>query len=450
MNLRLVQATLAVLILGFASARAGVVVESFGVISSDPQENLFATIGPSTSPSLLADVGAVEEWPVTINMTRIQSLPGTVVLNLPEQTPETLNRLRSSTRGTSGFMWTGGSEGCSALLSAIPGAFRATISCLGGSYRVETTPSGVRLTRYTFDQATDGSEFDQFALIDQASQSSAGSFGPITTSCTPADPLSPDQVVDVMILYTADVRQALQAIGINPQQFMQDTLDSTQLAMDRSTTPDDPIIAELNLVHAEEVTRPDTGNYEDDLLYLAGGDVPRALRSTWGADIVMYIRNTTPQPTLCGKASSPQFQGSPPPGPAFAPIAVGVTKRTCGFSDYPFQHEFAHIFGANHDPDANENDTELQEWAHAHWYNYPIVKDRYSARTLVSTKHEDCYDDCPEVLNYSNADITVFKKFAFQTGVAGESENAKVIAEFTPITAQYCQGSDAIFADGFE
>lgn len=253
-----------------------------------------------------------------------------------------------------------------------------------------------------------------------------------------------------MILYTANVRQALQANNINVQQYMQDTLDATQMAMDRSTTLGQPVIAEVNLVHAEEVSRSESGfSYGQDLQYLANDPTPVGLRNAWAADIVMYIRETSPQPSLCGLANSPQYLGSPPPGPGFAPFAVGVTKRECTFSGYPFQHEFGHIFGANHEPEANTNTTPLQPWAFAHWANAQNPED--SARTIVSTKNQNCHLDCPQVLNYSNAAVTLTKPWTFHTGLANQRENARVIAQYAPITAQYRMGlSDIIFANGFE
>ena len=160
MRQRFLKAAFVAFIVGIGSVSADVVVESFDVISSDPQENLFATIGQPTVAGLPSGIGVTEEWPVTINMVRLQSLPGTIVLNLPNQVPDPLNRIRSQVRGTDGFLWTGGGEGCSALLSAIPGAFRATISCLSGTYAVETTPSGPRLARYSYGPPPAGSEYD--------------------------------------------------------------------------------------------------------------------------------------------------------------------------------------------------------------------------------------------------------------------------------------------------
>lgn len=61
MNRRIAQAAILFLICGFAPVRAGVVVDSFSIIASDPQENLFTAIGAPSGPGLLASPGAVEE-----------------------------------------------------------------------------------------------------------------------------------------------------------------------------------------------------------------------------------------------------------------------------------------------------------------------------------------------------------------------------------------------------
>lgn len=98
MKRRILQTTLLAILCAaapLALVQAGVVVESFGLTTFDPQENLFTSIGRPTSPGLLAGVGAAEEWPVSINLARLQTLPETVVLNLPGQESDTLIRLRA-------------------------------------------------------------------------------------------------------------------------------------------------------------------------------------------------------------------------------------------------------------------------------------------------------------------------------------------------------------------
>lgn len=389
MKRRILQTTLLAILCAaapLALVQAGVVVESFGLTTFDPQENLFTSIGRPTSPGLLAGVGAAEEWPVSINLARLQTLPETVVLNLPGQESDTLIRLRAEPRAGNGYLWTGGGEGCSALLSAKPNQFRATISCLSGNYGVETTSSGPRLTRYVYEPAPLGAEND---VVLPASTPTSPNIPANTETHSLDGPASLDTEIDVLVLYTANVRQALQAVGIDATTYMQDTLAATQMAMDRSTSPGDAVIAELNLVHAQEVAHAESGQFLDDLNYLRLDSIAVGLRNTYAADLVMLIRESSPQPNQCGLAYGPGILTTPPPGPGFAPFAVAVTKRQCSFSAYPFQHEFGHLFGGNHNPEDNSNPTPLHPWAFAHWDNAPNPED--SARTLLSYQIQTCH-----------------------------------------------------------
>jgi len=427
-------------------------VDSFLIEPFDPQQNLLSYIGRSNGPGPFAVGGEVQNWAVTVNLDLLRSLPNIIVLNLPEQEPETLPRIRSATRVNGGFLWTGGRERCSVLLSNMNGRFRASISCLYGRYQVETTNQGTRLSRIASGPAPAATHYDSAEI-----GSTLGS----TPQCQPAPQGSPDSQIDVMILYTPLVTQGLQAEGINVQQFMQDTLDETQLAMDRSTSPGEPVIASLNLVHAQEVNRPENHDFLEDLIYLTDPGIPANLRIVHAADLVMLIRETTPDPDQCGLANTAGLGNTPAPGPDFAPIAVGVTRRRCCplnppapcYSTLPFQHEFGHLFGANHNPENAPPPTvpKVRPYAFAHWKNNTSGGEE-SARTIVAYQLSECDGDCPQVLNYSNAEVTLTKPWAFHTGLANERENARVIEEFAPVTAQYCKSlsSDVIFANGFE
>jgi hypothetical protein len=90
----------------------------------------------------------------------------------------------------------------------------------------------------------------------------------------------------------------------------------------------------------------------------------------------------------------------------------------------------------------------LHDWAQAHWAKAQNPED--SARTLLSYQIGTCHGTCPQVLNYSNAAITVTKSWDFHTGIAGQRENALIIEEFASVTAQYRSSLDEIFANGFD
>lgn len=160
--------------------------------------------------------------------------------------------MRSQARGPQGFLWTGRGGDCSALFSAIPNHVRAVISCLNAPYGVETTTAGVQLTRYdAYLPPPDG------PLAPEVPVESGGEPQPSSPPGTPTD----DQQVDVLVLYTSAVRQAVEAMGMNVQQVMRDEVDTTQMAMDRSTSPGDPVIADVHFVHAAEVSRVDSGEF---------------------------------------------------------------------------------------------------------------------------------------------------------------------------------------------
>ncbi len=429
---------MALLLAALPPARAGVDLIGFGVDGEPPPSpNVFTDIGAQGAPGPQADAGAGAVWPVTVNTALLTTLPTSAVLNLPGRAAVTLQRMRSESRGPQGFLWTGRGGDCSALFSAIPDHIRAVISCLDAPYGVETTTAGVTLTRYDAYASPNGP-----LAPDVASVGGEGAEAPIGEP--PRVPTN-DQQVDVLVLYTSTVRQALQNAGINVQQYMQDTIDATQMAMDRSTTPGQPVIAQVHLAHAQEVARADSGFFDPDLFYLRTDPEPVGLRNYWAADLVMLVRETNADPNQCGLAYTPGYQQTPLPGPGFAPYAVGVTKRTCSFSSYGFEHEFGHLFGANHNPENNTNTTPLEPWAFAHWANPPGKDEGH--RTIVAYYIGACNGQCPQILNYSNAAVTVDW---FHTGIANQRENARVIAEFDHTTAQYRASLGRIFADGFE
>ncbi len=447
-------AALAVLLsLGFTVARAGVDLIGFEVGGSPPPSpNLFAGIGAPAAPGPGSDPGASTEWPVTVNFALLQMLPETVVLNLPDHGPVTLARNRSQARGPGAFLWSGRGGDCSGIFSALGERFLATISCLGGSYRVRTPLSGARLTRYAFGAAPPGAEAD-VALVPAGPPAA-----PVDAPASPGAPSTPtvDDQVDVLILYTSAVRQAIENQNGNVRLAMQHIMDETQQAMDNSgSAQTGGSLATVHLVRAQEVGHPESGTLQSDLFYLqglAGSTEPIDLRNYWAADIVMLVRES-PSQNKCGLAYTPGYGGAPGPED-FEDYAVGVTVRVCDFSGYPFQHEFGHIFGANHNPENNANTTRLEYWALAHWANPPNKGDGH--RTLVAYAVNDpthglvCRGDCDQILNYANAEVYYDDGVVFQTGLANEHENARVIAEVAPHTVLYKSSLGRIFADGFD
>lgn len=428
-----------------SNVQAGVALQSFTVTPSTPPEalstNLFTNIGAQSAPSTGHGPGATAVWPVTVNLALLTTLPSSVVLNFPDRAAVTLTRLRSEPRGSSAFLWTGRGGDCSALLRAAQMGFRGSISCLNAPYGVTPSSNGLQLTRY--DQAVQPAEWEP----------SPGSTVP---AAAPAAPVAsspnqvPDQSVDILVLYNEDVRQAYDGSGTAKTQTilaMHDAVDQVQLVMDNSTTLGQPVIAQVNFVVAKEVSRATTSNLSADLLWLRTDPVPTGLRDYWAADVVVYVTGDVGNP-LQGQANIPGYQ-LPSPGPNFAPYAQAAVVSTYASSDgyYVFAHEFAHTLGANHNPDQQpSNPTPVEPWAFGNWALDPEPP-HHGNRTIMSYQvSPSCVTYCTRILNYSNPQVSVDW---FQTGT-GNRNNAAVIQEVAPVTAQYRATLGRIFADGFE
>ncbi|HET6546352.1 MAG TPA: hypothetical protein VFG55_06350 [Rhodanobacteraceae bacterium] len=271
----------------------------------------------------------------------------------------------------------------------------------------------------------------------------------------------------MMVLYTAAVRHAIEhpPINGNVQQAMRAFVEDTEMAMCRSSTPSEPAIAEVNFVHAEEVPRTEGTDFHDDLDWLRLDTGALALRDQWGADVVMLVKDSVPAGyPNCGLSNEPEPHSTPPtpPGPDFAPRAFGVILYDCPFSRYNFEHELGHVLGANHNPENNTNPDPLEPWAFGHWKAHPPGKGQDGHRTIMSIAFTDqdglCVDRV-QILNYSNADI--FYPYpddldpedpggGFCTGVAGERENARTIADYSSFAVDYRPHVDRIFTNGFE
>jgi hypothetical protein len=407
-------------------------MDAFVVTSTYPPDHLFSEIGPPQMPDAQAAAGTAIVWEVTLNQTLLATLPSSLVLNLPDHAPVTLDMDQAESRGSGAYVWGGRGGDCSAVFTAGSHQLLGDISCINGPYTVKMTASGTRLSFFVYGPPPAGFD-DDVAVLDEGMNMPAGECEPQQSSGDSST------ILDVLVLYNAAVRQEIENEGLNPQLAMQAIMDSVQQAMINSRSADAQT-PKVSLVHAEEIAYAATGSMEDDLIYLRNDSIPTTLRNQSGADIVMLVRKDVWQGN-CGLAYSPGYQGTPLPGPAFAPLAVGTTVRTCGFAKYPFHHEFAHILGANHSEPAS-NPTPVRCWAFAKYQS--TVK--AEARTLVSNR-APCGTFCAQVLNYSNADITVDW---FRTGVPNEAENARVIAEFASAAAAYRDSVDQIFADGFD
>jgi len=419
-------------------ARASVELSSFTVDPSGPVSNeLFIAVGPQGVPTPPHDIGAAKVWPVKLNLAGLATLPPSVIVNFPDRPYAHLRRTRVEDRGPGAFLWVGEGNGCSGLFSAIPHSFRAILACGSGPYGVDKVPYGEDLQLTWYDQSLVPPVDDGPANLGMA----VGASGEASVVSSPS---GVDSVIDILVLYSESVRAALDPNGgeVNSRKYAQDMVDLTQEAMARSTGASQSLIAQVNLVHAQKVSRLDTGDFSADLTYAVFNSETVALRNYWAADVVVYLTLAGPGPNSCGLSNEPGA-GAPAPGPAFAPLAASVVRKGCAISAYAFQHELGHVLGANHNSDISGNSTPLEPYAFGHW----LADMEAGYRTIMSLATANCKPSCFQVLNYSNPLVT--SDDGFTTGTPTRN-NAMMIAELAPITAQYRASLGRIYADGFD
>jgi len=261
-------------------------------------------------------------------------------------------------------------------------------------------------------------------------------------------------------LYTEAVRYHFDPGGgnTNTTAFMRQCVDVTQAAMDASTTPGQPTIAQVNFLAAKKVSRNENGDdFTADLDWLRTQPEPINLRNFWAADVVVYV--TEDSGNTYGQSNQPKANVPYAPGPDFAPYAFSVVMRTHAINDdsgvaipqpYVFMHEFAHTLGADHDyGNAVNPSNPVQAWSFGHWAHNNA--DGGGNRTIMSYYTSTCAPSppsCPRILNYSNAQVTVGW---FHTGIADQQENARTINDYgVPYAGQYRTSLGRIFYDGFE
>jgi hypothetical protein len=420
-----------------ANGRAGVALQSFNVNSPAPGVHVFSTLGPQGAPGLESGPGATVAWPVSIDVALLETLPASLIVNFPDRAPVTLKRIRSEQRGSGAFLWTGRGSDCSALFRVAASGLKGTISCINAPYGINhlAGSSSLRLTRY--DDAGNGTAWEP-------------PFPGLPSDVEPSGPApmpsagKPDTTVDVLVLYNGTI------MSINIWEDAQDQVDAIQHAMDLSTTPGQPVIAQVKLAGAARISRTVSNDPAGDLQALRTDPEAIALRDYWAGDVILYL--TTGIGNLHGIANIPGWNNLPLPGPDFAQYAIAVSLAH--YADSPGEwvaaHEFAHTFGANHNSDhLPVNTTPVQPYAFGHWARELGTDTPAAARTIMSYVNEciQVVNPCPRIPHYSNPGVTVDGWFTTGSNLRNNASLIKLIA---PIQAQYRPSLGRIFKHGFE
>lgn len=459
MNKRIVVLLFIALLMDSTLAWSHVELQGFTVTSSGPVDGLFTSVGAQGAPNVQY-TDAV--WPVTVDLALLSTLPSSVVVNFPDRAWVTLTRMRAQPRGPNGFIWTGRGGDCSAFLREAPGGFKGQIGCHNAGYEVSAVPTGSGLQLVRTIAPPGETESDVVATPPILPISQPQQLAPATQV---------DSSIDILVLYTAAVRVAMDGTGggdVQTQLLAQDAVDQTQMVMDNSVPTGDPPLAQVNLVSAQEVLRTTTGDFSADLFYLETNSEATPLRNFWAADVVMYL-TVSGTPNYSGLSNQPDYVPLYPPGPDFAPYAGSALLYNCAlmvtgpgqpcYDTTVFPHEFGHNLGADHDtqnspwpmptypPYPTSPPMPVEPYAFGHYGNTLSTHDGYHTvmSYLVSS---GCNAPCPRVPYYSNPAVTT--PDGFKTGVAGTQNNAAVIQMFAPATAQYRLSLGRIFYNGFE
>jgi hypothetical protein len=244
----------------------------------------------------------------------------------------------------------------------------------------------------------------------------------------------PAAVIDLMVLYTADVTTLVDGRGQWTSELRAD-IDSVNEAFDNSG-----IAATLNLVHVQQVDYVSTGNYSTDLYRLRNPsdgymDEAAYLRRLHGADLVsLFVApygtarpDDPPGTRVLGIGTELMTAG----GNAEAAFSV-IHAGSAGYGDYTLAHELGHNLGASHD---HANNTPPNP-AFPNGEGYRFFDE------FGNLVHDImAYDPGETIPYFSNPDVVYGGVAEGQRGVA---DAAHVIMRTAPVVAKYYQERGAI------
>ncbi|MEM9598221.1 MAG: reprolysin-like metallopeptidase, partial [Acidobacteriota bacterium] len=182
--------------------------------------------------------------------------------------------------------------------------------------------------------------------------------------------------------------------------------------------------AQFTLVHTAQVAYNDSGNIRNDRNWAQADPTVNALRDQYAADLVgLLVENGGGG---CGVA----FLMGNESAAGFAPFGYQVTARSCAVGNLSYPHEHGHNMGLQHNPQNGAPQSQAyRNYAYGHYNNG-------NYRTVMSYSNP-CSSGCTRRPYFSNPNV-VFQGAA--TGIANQRENARVIDEVAPFTANYRSG----------
>lgn len=212
-------------------------------------------------------------------------------------------------------------------------------------------------------------------------------------------------VIDVLALYT---RQARDQLGGDAEirALIQNAVDLANTSFVNSG-----VAATARLVRVAAYQESEAGDAPQDLQRLSQNPEVRDLRQSVHADVVALF--TADGGEWCGYGW--YFSGQPQSG-------YSVTAAPCAVSYVIFPHELGHNLGADHDPQHAVRPAPARDF---------VAPGEF--RTLM-TYAEACSGDCPVIPHFSSPRVTYR---GIPTGVAGQQDNAAVLAINAPVVAGY-------------
>lgn len=222
--------------------------------------------------------------------------------------------------------------------------------------------------------------------------------------------------IDVMVVYTSNVRQNLGGVT-QADAFALQSITTTNTAYQNSQ-----ITPRVNLVHSMEVNFTETGTLSAALNWVTNDSNIAAARNTYKADLVAILIETASDG--CGLAWLMQNGQN---STSFAASGFSATVRSCAVGNLSFPHELGHNQGANHNPENGAPPAQaVFPYAFGHYVNGAF-------RTVMSYV-DPCPSGCTRVPYFSNPSVIYNNQ---PTGIADQRNNALTLNNTALAVSQF-------------